>query len=382
MRSNYKPLGDYIEQVKARNTDGQISELRGVSIEKFFMPSVANIHGVDLSKYKVVTTGEFAFNPMHVGRDKVLPISLHTGKEPVIVSPAYTVFRMSDEKLLPEYLMMWCSRPEFDRNAWFKTDGNVRGGLPWDDFCEITMPVPAIEEQQRILSEYKAITSRIKLIKRLNKSLEDSLQTVFNEILHAKDYEGEWRDVQISSVCDFLSGFPFKSDHFSPSGDYGLITIRNVGDGRFNNVPANRISINGLNFPDHVRIKEGDMLLSLTGNVGRVCIAFGDNLLLNQRVAKLVPHAGYRGFIYCMFRQSIFQNELIAMSSGTAQLNLSPIKLKNLTIKLPPEILRLRFEDKARKLLDYSLSIQKEMAELNKLLELLLAKMTTEGNLV
>ena len=181
MRSSYKPLGNYIEQVKTRNVGGHFNELRGVSIEKLFMSSVANIHGVDLSKYKVVKTGQFAFNPMHVGRDKVLPISLLASKEPVIVSPAYAVFRISDENLLPEYLMMWCSRSEFDRNAWFKTDGNVRGGLSWDDFCEITLPVPDLSEQQRIVSEYKAVTNRIRLNKHLIKRLEDTAQAIHKQ---------------------------------------------------------------------------------------------------------------------------------------------------------------------------------------------------------
>lgn len=211
MRSIYKPLGNYIQQIKTRNVGGHFNELRGVSIEKYFMPSVANTHGVDLSKYKVVQTGQFAFNPMHVGRDKVLPISLLASKESVIVSPAYTVFRISDEKLLPEYLMMWCSRTEFDRNAWFKTDGNVRGGLSWEDFCEITMPVPEPQEQQRIISEYNAVTNIIMLNKRLVKKLEDTAQAIYKQWFIDFEFPMSYQYAESISKPE-LAGRPYRTN--------------------------------------------------------------------------------------------------------------------------------------------------------------------------
>ena len=130
MKSNYKKIGDYVRQVSNRNIGLKTTNLKGININKEFMPSVANINGTDLSKYKIVKKDQFAFNPMHVGRDEVLPISLWRDDEEIIVSPAYTVLEITDTSILnPEYLMMWFERSEFDRNCWFTTDNSVRGGF-------------------------------------------------------------------------------------------------------------------------------------------------------------------------------------------------------------------------------------------------------------
>jgi len=135
MRSNYKRLGDYIIEIKIRNTEEKAEKLLGINIDKFFMPSVANVVGTDLSVYKIVKKNQFACNRMHVGRDYRLPISMSTSDEEFMVSPAYDVFEIKDrEKLDPEFLMMWFTRREFDRNSWFYTDSDVRGGLHWKSF--------------------------------------------------------------------------------------------------------------------------------------------------------------------------------------------------------------------------------------------------------
>ena len=177
MRSTYKKLGPYIRELKVRNKNEACADLRGVSIGKEFMPSVANVHGTDLSKYKRVEKHQFAFNPMHVGRDEVLPVALLAEDEPVIVSPAYVVFEVRDAEVLhPEYLMMWCRRPEFDRNAWFTTDNSVRGGFSWDNFCDMELPVPSIEKQREIVKEYRTVVDRIRLNERLNEKFEEVAQ--------------------------------------------------------------------------------------------------------------------------------------------------------------------------------------------------------------
>lgn len=182
MRSHYKRIGDYVTQIKLKNTDDSISSLKGININKHFMPSVANINGTDLSKYRVVKKNQFAFNPMHVGRDEVLPISILEDDEPVIVSPAYVVFEVKDEeKLLPAYLMMWCRRSEFDRNAWFMTDNSVRGGFSWADFCDMELPVPSIEKQRDIVREYNVVNDRIALNEQLTQKLEDTAQAIYKQ---------------------------------------------------------------------------------------------------------------------------------------------------------------------------------------------------------
>lgn len=192
MRSHYKRIGDYVTQIKLKNTDDSISSLKGININKHFMPSVANINGTDLSKYRVVKKNQFAFNPMHVGRDEVLPISMLEDDEPIIVSPAYVVFEVKDEeKLLPAYLMMWCRRSEFDRNAWFMTDNSVRGGFSWADFCDMELPVPSIEKQREIVREYNVVNDRILLNEQLMNRLEKSTFALFEEFfpIHGHDIE-------------------------------------------------------------------------------------------------------------------------------------------------------------------------------------------------
>ena len=184
MKLNYKKLGDFIQQVKKRNNDNSLTvdNLRGINISKEFMPSVANVTGTDLSVYKVVEKNQFAYNPMHVGRDEILPISMLVNEDKVIVSPAYVIFEIVDtDKLLPEYLMIWCRRSEFDRNAWFTTDSSVRGGFNWDDFCDLELPVPTLEKQKEIIKEYHTITDRIKLNEQLNQKLEDTAQSIYKE---------------------------------------------------------------------------------------------------------------------------------------------------------------------------------------------------------
>lgn len=172
MKSNYDILGNHIRLIDNRNKDLVTEEVLGISIDKFFMPSVANVIGTDLSKYKLIQKGNFACNPMHVGRDERLPVALYMNDEPAIVSPAYFMFEIIDESILnSEYLMMWFRRPEFDRVCWLHTDGSVRGGITWDDICRMEVPVPSIEEQLEIVGAYKAITDRIELKKRINDNL-------------------------------------------------------------------------------------------------------------------------------------------------------------------------------------------------------------------
>ncbi len=182
MRSNYKRLGDYIKEVKVRNTDLRATELLGVNIDKFFMPSVANIVGTDMSVYKIVKRGQFACNRMHVGRDMRLPVALSDKDYEFMVSPAYDVFEIKDTaKLLPEYLMMWFTRKEFDRNAWFYTDADVRGGLNWKAFCDMQLPVPSPEKQRQLVNEYHVLVNRINLNNRLIQKLEETAQAVYKE---------------------------------------------------------------------------------------------------------------------------------------------------------------------------------------------------------
>lgn len=180
MKSNYDILGNHIRLIDTRNRESITDRVLGINIDKFFMPSVANVIGTDLSKYKLITKGKFACNPMHVGRDERLPVALYDEEKPAIVSPAYFMFEVIDNSILNEdYLMMWFRRPEFDRICWLHTDGSVRGGITWDDICRLELPIPPIENQLEIVNIYKAITERIALKQKINDNLAATIQTIF-----------------------------------------------------------------------------------------------------------------------------------------------------------------------------------------------------------
>ena len=188
MKSNYDILGNHIRLIDTRNRESITDRVLGINIDKFFMPSVANVIGTDLSKYKLITKGKFACNPMHVGRDERLPVALYDEEEPAIVSPAYFMFEVVDNSILNEdYLMMWFRRPEFDRICWLHTDGSVRGGITWDDICRLELPIPPIEKQLEIANSYKAITERIALKKKINDNLEATAQAYFDNLFFSCD---------------------------------------------------------------------------------------------------------------------------------------------------------------------------------------------------
>ncbi len=170
---NLQPLGELIQLVDTRNRDLAIRKLLGVNINKYFMASVANTSGVDLSKYKIIKKGQFATNIMHVNRDEILPVALYQYEEPAIVSPAYMTFEVIDENvLLSEFLMMWFQRPEFDRRAWTYCDSSVRGGLEWSRLCDIKIPIPDIKVQEAIVTIYHTLETR----KRINEQLKNTIK--------------------------------------------------------------------------------------------------------------------------------------------------------------------------------------------------------------
>ena len=137
MRSNYKPLGQYIQEVNDRDTDLKVDLLLGVSIQKTFMPSIANTIGTDMSTYKIVKKNQFAYGPVTSRNGDKISIALLEDYNEAIISQAYTPFRVKDtNELLPEYLMMWFRRPEFDRYVTFKCDAAIRGGYDWEELNE------------------------------------------------------------------------------------------------------------------------------------------------------------------------------------------------------------------------------------------------------
>lgn len=180
MKEKYGLLGDFIRQVDVRNTDGKEENLLGVSVQKMFIPSIANTVGTDFTKYKVVKRGQFTYIPDTSRRGDKIGIALLTDYDEGLVSNIYTVFEVKDEnELLPEYLMLWFSRPEFDRYARFKSHGSVREIMDWDEMCKVKLPVPSIEKQRSIVKAYNTITDRIELKQKINDNLAETANALF-----------------------------------------------------------------------------------------------------------------------------------------------------------------------------------------------------------
>ncbi len=182
MRSNYKRIGEYIQEIDERNTGLKVKNLLGLSISKQFIPSVANLIGTDMENYKIIRRNQFACSTMQVRRDKKMPVALLQNIDEAIISQAYPIFKVNDvTTLLPEYLMMWFTRSEFDREACFNAVGGVRGSLEWEDFCDMQLPIPSIAKQKEIVKEYNVIQNRVALNKQLIQKLEETAQAIYKQ---------------------------------------------------------------------------------------------------------------------------------------------------------------------------------------------------------
>ena len=207
-RNSLHRLGDYICEVDVKNENLEVTKLVGLTIDKSFIPSVANVIGTDLSKYKIIREKQFACSLMQVSRDEKIPIAMLEEKE-AIVSPAYPMFEIVDTtKLLPEYLMMWFSRKEFDREASFYAVGGVRGSLTWEDFCNLTLPVPSIERQQKIVSEYEALSRRIRLNEQIIAKLEETAGALYRKMfvdgIDKEHLPEGWRMGTLDMLCELI----------------------------------------------------------------------------------------------------------------------------------------------------------------------------------
>ena len=192
MQSNYRRLGDYIRLVDERNRNLEVTNLVGLTINKNFIPSVANIVDTDMSTYKIIRKNQFACSVMQVRRDKKMPVALWRDEKPAIISQAYPIFEIVDEQVVsPDYLIMWFTRSEFDREACFLAVGGVRGSLEWEDFLNMKFPLPSLEQQKEIVAEYEAVEQRIQLNKKLCEKLEETAQTIYRNWFEDFEFPNE-----------------------------------------------------------------------------------------------------------------------------------------------------------------------------------------------
>lgn len=167
------PVGKLLEEIDVRNTDGTVTNVQGINIEKQFMPSVADTTSVNLKNYKVVRNGQFAYSSMQTGRDECIRIALYDKDDPILISPAYSVLQVKDSAAVSEYIMLWFTRPETDRYGWFASDASVRANLDLDRFYEIQIPLPDTEKQQAIANIYIAYMLRKEINEQLKAQIKD-----------------------------------------------------------------------------------------------------------------------------------------------------------------------------------------------------------------
>ena len=198
MKERYRLLGDFIQPVDERNKELKVDYLLGVSISKQFIPSIANIVGTDLSNYKIVRTGQFAYGPVTSRNGEKISIALLRDKD-CIISSSYTVFEVTDnERLDPEYLMLWFSRPEFDRYTRYMSHGSVRKIFDWDELCKVELPVPSIEKQRGIVTAYNTITDRIELKRKINDNLAAQALAILSDFI--SNANEDWKQGKLGDV--------------------------------------------------------------------------------------------------------------------------------------------------------------------------------------
>lgn len=352
MKLKYRKLGEFIRLRDQRNTNLITEELLGINIDKEYMPSVANVIGTDLTKYKIIEKNVFACNPMHVGRDEKLPVALYKEDKLAIVSPAYFVFEIIDRSILnEEYLMMWFRRSEFDRNCWFKTDGSVRGGISWNEICELELPVPEINKQKSIVKAYKSISNRINLKQQINDNLVKQALTkiqLFNEEDIRKGNNWESKTVQ-ELVDNKILEYPVDGNHgeiHPKTSDYvasgiPFIMANDISDGYINYNQCSFISKQQAKKLRKGFARPGDILLTHKATIGRVAaVSYEyDTIILTPQVTYYRSSDSiFSCYLKYYFMSSYFQSILDSWSgAGSTRAYIGITKQCELPILIPPD---------------------------------------------
>lgn len=330
MKEGYRLLGDFIRQVDVRNTDGKEENLLGVSVQKMFIPSIANTVGTDFTKYKVVKRGQFTYIPDTSRRGDKIGIALLTDYDEGLVSNIYTVFEVKDEnELLPEYLMLWFSRTEFDRYARFKSHGSVREIMDWDEMCKVELPVPSIEKQRSIVKAYNTITDRIELKRKINDNLAAQCSCVMYDQYRSDAQNGNpWTKYTVQDLIDkkYIDP-PMDGNHgelHPKASDYvatgiPFVMANNLSDGfvdlsqcAFITEKQAKTLRKGFARPD-------DVLLTHKATLGRTAIVPEgyEYIILTPQVTYYRVHKGLSNvYLRYYFESSYFQSTLEAFAGG------------------------------------------------------------------
>ena len=360
---NYKRLGDYIREVDVRNRDLSVTTLVGLTINKAFIPSVANVIGTDLSNYKIIRKEQFACSLMQVSRDEKIPVAMFAEDE-AIMSPAYPMFEVIDHSiLLPQYVMMWFSRKEFDREASFYAVGGVRGSLTWEDFCDMKLPIPSIKRQREIVEEYETLSKRIRLNEQMISSLEATAQTLYRKMfvdgIDKENLPDGWRVDTLANLAILKAG-----------GDKPTI-FSEVKNG-YCKVPvyANGIENKGIfGYTTKPTVIEQSITISARGTIG-YCFLRKEAYVPIVRLIVVIPNNKFlTQYLYYYLDNSNLKG------SGSVQSQLTVPDMESINITLPPEQLVIEFDNRAE-IIDKSIALyEQENEKLTELQSLLLARM-------
>ena len=361
--TTYKRLGDYIREVNVRNRDLKVMKLVGLTIDKAFIPSVANVIGTDLSNYKVIQREQFACSLMQVSRDGKMPVAMFEEDE-AIMSPAYPMFEITDKTvLMPQYLMMWFSRSEFDREASYYAVGGVRGSLTWEDFCNMRLPIPSITRQREIVSQYETLTNRIRLNEQMIQNLEATAQALYRKTfvdnIDKENLPEGWRMGTLGEVANIKAGGDKPTD------------FSEVQTEKYN-VPvyANGIDNKGIfGFTTKPVITTKSITISARGTIG-YCFLRKQPYVPIVRLIVVIPHdENVTQYLYYYLNNSNIKG------SGSVQSQLTVPDMESRNIVVPPTLLIREF-NKQIEIIDNSIVLcEKENLKLTELQSLLLAKM-------
>jgi type I restriction enzyme S subunit len=414
MRSNYKRLGDYIQVVDERNNGLKVKLLLGLSISKQFIPSVANIIGTDMENYKIIRKNQFACSTMQVRRDKKMPIALLQEVDEAMISQAYPIFEIKKtDALLPEYLMLWFTRSEFDREACFNAVGGVRGSLEWEDFCDMQLPIPHITKQREIVKEYDIIQNRIELNNQLIQKLEETAQAIYknwfvdfefpNENgLPYKSNGGEmveselgevpkgWKLGSLNEIVDVIDGdrgvnYP-STEEMSKTGFCLFLNAGNVTKIGFDFTENTFITRTKDKELGKGKVKRNDIVLTSRGTVGNVgyfsdSITFSDMRINSGMVILRGKHIGESTiFAYSMLRNEDIKKAIENYLSGSAQPQLPIRDLIKIPIIIPNNEIICLFSMLAINLQKNIDGIKNQNIKLNDFINLLLSKLATVDN--
>ena len=327
-KAEYKRLGDYIREVNVRNRELKVTKLVGLTIDKAFIPSVANVIGTDLSNYKVIRKEQFACSLMQVSRDGKMPIAMFEEDE-AIMSPAYPMFEVIDKTvLLPQYLMMWFSRSEFDREASYYAVGGVRGSLTWEGFCNMRLPVPSIARQREIVSEYETLTNRIRLNEQMIQHFEATAQALYRKTfvdnIDKENLPEGWRMGTIGEFCKEMKsgGTPNRShNEYWDKKDFPWLKSGEVHNNVIISVEE-YISQSGLDNSSAKIIPQGSVIMAMYGATAAQVAYLDCDTTTNQACCNMICNSK-EDAAYLFFHLLANQDDIKKLANGGAQENLS-----------------------------------------------------------